>query len=345
MNNLSLDMPQGTPRAYALCVTSTPSWSAAPHLSHALTAQGIAVAHTHLPAEAEMAEKIAHIMAVTQFLRTEQEHQAPCLLIGHSWAGTAVLLAAPHIPESRAIVTIATPAPAPTADELASLRQLRRALLIMHSPLDNSVALHHAQQLYEAALHPKSFISLDKADHELSQAKDARYAGTMLAAWAQNYLELPEPAPEPADEPELVVVRTGREHYRTTIRAAGHTLLADEPLSAGGTDTGPNPYEYLLAALGACSTITMRMYADRKAWPLDTAVVRLTHRKINAEECPDCHTTSGKVDVIEREIELIGDDLTADQRQRIREIADKCPVHRTLHNEIKVRTSLLGSDE
>jgi len=144
----------------------------------------------------------------------------------------------------------------------------------------------------------------------------------------------------PADlKDDWIVVRTGKTGYRTEILASGHSLVADEPASSGGTDMGPDPYDYLVAALGSCTSITIRMYADRKGWPLESIVVRLKHRKIHAEDCEECETKTGKIDLIEREIELTGS-LGNEQRRRLLEIADKCPVHRTLHSEVVVRTKL-----
>jgi len=222
-----------------------------------------------------------------------------------------------------------------------SIKQLNRALLICHSPIDNTVGVDNAAQIFQAAKHPKSFVSLDQADHLLSNEHDSRYVGAVIAAWAQKYLDA-QPAEDeryanPADN--RVVVHTGRAHYRTEIQANGHSLIADEPEASGGTNLGPTPYDYLVAGLGACTSITLRMYADRKEWPLEDVVVRLKHQKIHADDCEDCESPKGKVDEIEREVELIGP-LDEEQRQRLREIADKCPVHKTLHSEIKVRTSL-----
>ncbi len=146
---------------------------------------------------------------------------------------------------------------------------------------------------------------------------------------------------QPASLPDDgVVVQTGRTGYQTEILAGGHSLVADEPVAAGGTNTGPTPYAYLLAALGACTSITLRMYADRKDWPLESIVVHLTHRKIHAQDCRECETKEGRIDAIERRIELVGGLDTA-QRARLLEIAEKCPVHRTLHSEIVVKTQLL----
>jgi putative redox protein len=217
---------------------------------------------------------------------------------------------------------------------------LKRPLLICHAPLDRTVGIDNAAQIYQQARHPKSFLSLDEADHLLSRREDAEYAGSVIAAWSARYL--PEEAPASAEAVQGVELHIGASGYITTIRAGRHHLLADEPLSAGGSDAGPNPYDYLLAALGACTAMTLRMYADRKNWPLHGVTVRLNHTKIHASDCAECETKEGRIDRIERTLLLEGP-LDDEQRARLREIADRCPVHRTLHGEIEVRTVVENS--
>jgi putative redox protein len=201
------------------------------------------------------------------------------------------------------------------------------------------VDITNAAKIYQAARHPKSFISLDGADHLLSSSKDSIYVGHTIAQWASRYVDL-EPPAELATERQ-VVVRT-QEGYTTDILAGGHPLIADEPKSLGGADLGPTPYGLLLASLGACTSITLRMYANRKQWPLDEVKIHLQHEKKHLQDSEDYQSGKGKLDHITKEIELIGD-LTDEQRARLLEIADRCPVHRTLHSQILVESKLLPS--
>lgn len=305
-------------------------------------------------------------------------YEAPAILIGHSLGGAAVLQAAARIESTRAVATIGAPydpqhvqhllddsveeieATGQAHVTLASrtftikkqflddlketrmeetIRNLGRALLIFHSPLDKIVGIDNAARIFKAAKHPKSFISLDQADHLLMEEADSRYVGAVLGTWVRKYIGVAREAIEPT-QPEAgqVVTRTAQ-GLRTEIIASGHSLVADEPESVGGTNAGPNPYDLLAAALGSCTSMTLRMYADRKGWPLEEAIIRLKHDRIHAKDCEDCESDHGMIDQIEREIEVIGD-LDEAQWQRLKEIANKCPVHRTLHGEIKVRTSL-----
>ncbi len=207
------------------------------------------------------------------------------------------------------------------------------------------MGIDNAADIYQAAMHPKSFISLDPADHLLSRREDSLYAGDMIAAWAQRYLETSaesELSPEVIDN--RVTVRTGAEGFYTELFANGYPMVADEPSSYGGTGQGPSPYDYLLAALGACTSMTVQMYARRKKWPLETAVVRLRHEKIHAEDCEHCEEKDAKIDRFERELDLKGD-LVDEQRRRLLEIAEKCPVHRTLHGDVLIETRLRDNQE
>lgn len=376
-----LDLPSGPPRAFALfahAFACGQDLSPADRIARAFTEDGVAVLRFdftglgHCDGEhgnPGYAPDVADLVAAAAWLRAE--HSAPCVLIGHSLAGAAVLAAAQAIPEAAAVATIGAPADPAAAPRLLSaegahfgdhtvpvafgfrqatagdalaghLAGLGKALMVLHSPIDNVVGVDHARRIFQAAKHPKSFVSLGQADHRLSRPKDARYVATVLAAWASNVLDEPVEYPEPV--PHAVVVRETRQgKYQQAVTAGPFRLVGDEPESVGGTNTGPSPYGYLMTALGTCSTMTMRMYAEHKGWPLARCQVVLRHKKIHAKDCADCETDTGKIDWIEREITLEGPDLTEDQRQRILAIADKCPVHRTLHNEVKVQTHLVES--
>lgn len=325
---------------------------------------------------------VADLVAAAQWLG--RDYQSPEILIGHSFGGAAVLQAAALLPEVRAVATVAAPFDPEHvshlfADSLEQIKRegeaqvnlagrqfkfrrqffvdlsaqqveeqlgrLRAALLVLHSPLDQVVGIENAAKIYQAAKHPKSFISLDGADHLLSRDSDARYVGQMIASWACRYLAEAEPAViESAVIDNRVTARTGPEGFYTELFANGHALTADEPVAYGGSNRGPTPYDYLLSALGACTSMTVQMYARRKGWPLQSAVVRLSHEKIHAEDCAACEEKNGKIDRFSRELELIGD-LTADQRQRLLEIAERCPVHKTLHATVEVVTRLKHSDD
>ncbi|MDP7667892.1 MAG: bifunctional alpha/beta hydrolase/OsmC family protein [Rhodospirillales bacterium] len=330
-------------------------------------------------ANTNFSSNIDDLVAAADFLRAG--YAAPKLLVGHSLGGAAVLAAASRVPEAEAVVTIGAPAePAHVAHHMADSRAeieargeaevllvgrpfrikkqflediearklegdiagLGKALLVFHAPRDTVVGIDNAARIFQAAKHPKSFVSLDDADHLLSKHEDAIYVAQVTAAWAERYLG-PAPAseafaPPRAGSDEVVVAESGAGGLTQSISFGGrHAFVADEPASLGGADAGPSPYELLSAALGACTTMTLRMYAGRKKMALDRATVRLRHEKIHAADCAECETREGRIDRIEREIELTGA-LSADERARLIEIADKCPVHRTLHSEVQIVT-------
>jgi uncharacterized OsmC-like protein/fermentation-respiration switch protein FrsA (DUF1100 family) len=307
------------------------------------------------------------------------ELDAPALLVGHSLGGAAVLSAAARLPEVRAVATLGAPASPEHAarlfgdrlaeierrgeaevsiagrrfrirrellDDLAgqrleeTIRGMRKALLVLHSPVDEVVGIENASRIFQAARHPKSFLSLDGADHLLSRRADAAWAADVLAVWASRYLPATAARETSAAGPgEVVVSESGEGRYAQTIVTGPHFLRADEPREAGGDDTGPGPYDLLLAALGACTSMTLRMYAERKGLPLEHVSVRLHHARIHASDCAECETRIGKVDSIRREISLRGA-LDVQQRARLLEIADRCPVHRTLRSEVRVESRL-----
>jgi uncharacterized OsmC-like protein/pimeloyl-ACP methyl ester carboxylesterase len=327
-------------------------------------------------ANTNFSSNVADLMiAAADALR--QSGRAPAILIGHSLGGAAVLAAAADVPEARAVVTIGAPSdPSHVTglfkDHLAEIgakgevevslagrpfrisrgfvedlaqhklldrvAQLHKALLIFHSPTDEVVGIDNASRIFTAAKHPKSFVSLAGADHLLSRRSDASYVANVIHAWAGRYLEGAEATPEAAADPKTVVVReTRRGRLQQEVTVGRHRFLADEPIDVGGLDSGPGPYDLLLAALGACTAMTLRLYAERKALPLERVTVALTHDRIHAADCAECETKEGMIDRIERAITLRGA-LDAVQRQRLMEIADKCPVHRTLTSEVNIRT-------
>lgn len=323
--------------------------------------------------DTNFSSNVADLIAAADYL--SKEFESPQLLIGHSLGGAAVLLAGLKIDSVRAVATIGAPADPMHVShlieggkdeinakgeasvniggrsfcikkqfledlkDLASgyIKDLNKSLLVLHSPQDQIVGVKNAEQIYKAAMHPKSFVSLDGADHLLSNPKDAQYAGEIIASWAMRYVDLLE-------EDELkterqVVVRTDEEGYLTEIKAGPHSFLADEPESVGGTNLGPSPYGYLTAALGACTSMTLRMYADRKKWDLKEVRVHLSHSKNYFQDSEAVEGKGGKIDIFDREIELEGN-LDDEQKARLLEIADRCPVHRTLHSDIQVITRL-----
>jgi uncharacterized OsmC-like protein/pimeloyl-ACP methyl ester carboxylesterase len=223
---------------------------------------------------------------------------------------------------------------------MAHVAKLHKALLIMHAPTDDTVGIDNATRIFIAAKHPKSFVSLADSDHLLTGKRDAVYVADVIAAWATRYLDpvVPEQAAVSDEAPRNVVVReTRNSKFQQTVSIGPHRMLADEPVAAGGEDSGPGPYDFVLAGLGACTSMTMRLYAERKSLPLERVTVTLKHSKIHAEDCADCETKAGMLDQIERVIAMEGA-LDAEARRKLMEIADKCPVHRTLTSEIHIVT-------
>jgi uncharacterized OsmC-like protein/alpha-beta hydrolase superfamily lysophospholipase len=334
-------------------------------------------------ANTNFSSNVEDLVAAADHLRKSM--MAPAILIGHSLGGAAVLAAAHRVPEAKAVVTIAAPfdpahviglfgekvtdfgdkdevevtlagrpfkvrksflEDAKSQNLAEHIKSLHKALLVFHSPTDDTVGIDNASGIFLAARHPKSFISLAGADHLISKASDAVYVARVIASWAERYLDLVVDAPMTTDTPAgtVLVHETRRGKFQQEVILGDHRLLADEPVKAGGLDSGPGPYDLLLAALGACTSMTIRLYADIKQIPLVRTRVRLRHEKIYAADCAACETKEGKIDHIDRAITFEGD-LSGEQRARLLEIADKCPVHRTLQSEIDIRTTeeLVGS--
>ena len=330
-------------------------------------------------ANSNFSSNVQDLLAAAAHLKAN--YQAPQLLIGHSLGGAAVLSAARQLESVKAVATIASPSTAKHVEHLfqeqahlikqdgvsivniggrnfpvkrqmlddidrynstAQIKNLKAALVVFHSPVDSIVSIDQAAEIYQAALHPKSFISLDEADHLLSNSEDADYVGATLAVWASRYLDtrIVEDQHGQRDIPTLqsgeVLVTELDGHFLRGLYCDKHRLLADEPEKFGGSNLGPTPYDLLLMSLGACTSMTLRMYASRKKLPLDDVEVKLFHERVHAEDCVDC---KDKIELITRKVSLKGK-LSEDQIQSLLSIADKCPVHRTLESDLRIVTEL-----
>lgn len=318
---------------------------------------------------------VSDLVAAANYLG--QHYEFPQLLIGHSLGGAAVLAASLQLEGIRAVATIGAPASPghvkhlfnKSIDKIAQdgeaevsiggrpfkiksqfvedienihlkdgLKKLKKALLLMHSPQDTIVAIENAAEIYKSTKHPKSFISLDGADHLLSKKEDSLYAGSMIAIWSQRYLQIADESKIGLTTDKQVVTRT-KSSYTTEIKAGIHDLLADEPEEVGGNNLGPDPYGLLLASLGACTGMTLRMYANHKQWSLTEIRVHLEHNKVYQEDCEHCEEKEQKIDTIERVLELEGE-LSESQQKKLLEIANKCPVHKTLSTQTDIKTYL-----
>lgn len=375
----------GAPRAVALfahCFTCTKQSKAATRISAALAGHGIAVLRFDFTglgasegdfANAGFVSNVEDLVAAAGAMRAAGSPVT--LLIGHSLGGAAVIAAAEHVAEVRAVVTLGAPFDvqhvlAQLGDDLdvvkrlgeadvtiggrkfrvsqsfidqaheqpqaARLRALKRALLVLHSPTDATVGIDNARQIFEAARHPKSFVALD-GDHLLTNERHARYAAALIAAWIEGSIDEKVPAMDRPSE-GIVSVQTAGGKFAQLVRTSTHELLADEPRSIGGSDLGPTPYDFLLAALGACTSMTIKQYAERKGWPLEQVSVELEHGRNHAADCLDCDIGNAEIQVIDRALRLTGA-LSDEQRARLLEIADKCPVHRTLEKDLHIHTT------
>ncbi len=324
---------------------------------------------------------VADLLAAVDFLRAN--HQAPKILIGHSLGGAAVLMAAGEVPECKAVVTLGAPADtkhvahtfAEHLDEIESSGQaevklggrpftirkefvedlkahkvtdaaanLKRALLVMHAPLDEQVGIENATAIFTAAKHPKSYVSLDTADHLITGKADAAYAANVLCAWVERYLDMPpaEAATLPKSDGESVVVtETGTGVWENIANAGGHQLWGDQPAPAGG-DRGPGPYDYVAMGLALCTNQTLRMYARQKRFDPGLMTTTVRHEKVYLEDCEDCaKDKAGKTLAFTRQINIPGD-LPPEVKSRMLEIADRCPVHKALEGKTPIKTELVG---
>ncbi len=327
-------------------------------------------------ADTNFSGNVEDLIAAANFLK--QEYQAPTLLVGHSLGGAAAIFAATEIDSIKAVATIGAPSNPKHVKHLLKsdiqeietqgkavvnlsgrdftikkqflddletkslpevAKNLNKALLVMHSPQDTTVEIKNAEEIYIAARHPKSFVTLDGADHLLMQKDDSIYAGKVIAGWSSRYVDLPE-EPKISSKHHVVASLQGGEGYTTQMKVGNHYMVADEPESVGGKDFGPSPYELVSAGLSACTAMTIKMYVARKGWDLQNVEVHTSYDKIHAVDCENCEDPTAKIDTFEREIKLEGN-LDEKQIKRILQIADKCPVHRTLHSETQVITTLI----
>lgn len=329
--------------------------------------------------ETNFSGNVDDLVAAADYL--EVEHRAPTLLVGHSLGGAAVIFAATKIASVNAIATIGAPSdPAHVQHLLKSsleeieahgkavvnlsgrdftikkqfledlrqkslpetVKELRKPILLLHSPQDTIVGIKNAEAIYKAAQHPKSFVSLDGADHLLMDQKDSLYVGEVISGWAKRYLLFEEKSELPKTIHQVVASLDAQDGFTTQLKAGNHQMTADEPTAFGGNDFGPSPYEFVSSGLSACTVMTLQMYAKRKNWPLENVTVHTSYGKSHVLDCEQCETDDAKIDTFHRDIELFGD-LDQKQRGRLLQIANKCPVHRTLHSNVQVITQLVDN--
>lgn len=316
---------------------------------------------------------VEDLIAAANFL--EKEYKAPTLIIGHSLGGTAVIMAAAQLPKIKAVVTINSPSDPEHVkhhleQDIAKIERegkaqvnlsgrpftikkhflddlkkqpikevvgsMRKALLILHSPQDAIVSVNNAEEIYMAAHHPKSFVSLDGADHLLSRKEDSIYTGKVIAGWASRYVAIPE-LELISSKQDVAASLNKNDGFTTDLKLGKHYLTADEPTSFGGKDYGPTPYELVSSGLAACTAMTIQMYAKRKGWDLQNVEVHISYEKKHAIDCEHCETETAKIDTFTREIKFEGN-LDEKQLKRLLQIADKCPVHKTLHSKTQIVT-------
>ncbi|MGB6151474.1 MAG: alpha/beta fold hydrolase [Pricia sp.] len=330
-------------------------------------------------AESHFSANIDDLIAVNDFLTAH--YQAPSLLVGHSLGGAAVIAAASRLDNIKAVATIGAPSRADHVTHLFShgieevqekgevevniggrpftidrefiedfsktdlpeiTKNLRKPLLIMHAPFDTIVGIENAQQLYQRAHHPKSFVSLDQADHLLSSSRDSQYAGNVIGTWVQRYFEpMDNEMPSTKGEQLVAHLNLSEDNFTTAMQTRKHSFVADEPESVGGDDFGPSPYDFLSAALASCTAMTLKLYAERKKWDLKEVYVYVTYAKKHSTDLMLDLEKPVRIDHLLKKLEFVGN-LDDDQKKRLKEIASKCPVHKTLQGEIIISTEVLG---
>ncbi|GHC51419.1 bifunctional alpha/beta hydrolase/OsmC family protein [Ulvibacter litoralis] len=329
-------------------------------------------------AESYFSANVDDIIAVNDYI--EEHYQAPKLLVGHSLGGAAVIVAASKLETIKAVATIGAPASVShvtkhfshqveaieaegdievniggrpfkinkefiedfsKTDLLEVTKNLRKPLLILHAPLDEIVSVDNAQQLYISAMHPKSFISLDNANHLLTEKEDSLYAGNMIGSWVQRYIDTKDNTMFATEGEQLVAhLNLKEDNFTTSIQTAKHFLIADEPESVGGNDFGPSPYDFLSAGLAACTVMTLKLYAERKKWDLQEVFAYITYSKKHSDDLEIDVEKPTRFDHLSKRLKFVGD-LDDAQKQKLKEIASKCPVHRTLQSEIIIETELV----
>ncbi|WP_281613847.1 OsmC family protein [Flammeovirga sp. SubArs3] len=361
------------PKAYAIfahCFNLISHTAAVDSTVRALNQKGIAVFtldFTGADTDFQYHAALEDLLDAAEYL--EKNYRSPQMIIGHSLAGLASILVANRIASIEAVVTISAIAKAKSITKLVerkrkdlaevtlgentfgvkeslidqltfasvkeAIHKMKLPILVFHSPQDNIVDINNAEKIYKLSFHPKSFISLDGADHFLTNVDNAYYTGDMIGSWSARYVEMVKE--NPLVTQHQTAVRIGTTKYVTEVKAGIHHQIADEPIEDGGKDLGPNPYQFLLAGLGACTAMTLRMYANHKKWPLEEVTVHLNHENEYLKDANETNKRTAKLDKLERAIQVKGD-LTDQQRERLLEIANKCPVHRTLENNPIITT-------
>ncbi|WP_299225762.1 bifunctional alpha/beta hydrolase/OsmC family protein [uncultured Psychroserpens sp.] len=331
-------------------------------------------------ADSHFSSNVDDLLAVSDHL--ESNYEAPSLLVGHSLGGAAVIVAASKLDNIKVVATIGAPATVSHVTHLFShsieevkekgevevniggrpfkinekfvedfsktdlpeiTKNLRKPLLIMHAPFDQIVSIENANKLYHNAHHPKSFISLDQADHLLSDSRDSNYVGNMIGAWVQRYFDPKDNQMLSTEGEQLVAHLNLKENnFTTSIQTIKHNFIADEPQSIGGDDFGPSPYDFLSAGLAACTVMTLKLYAERKEWDLQEVYAYITYSKKHSDDIMMDYDKPIKIDHLEKTLKFVGN-LDESQKQRLKEIASKCPVHKTLQNEVIIDTKIVDN--